>query len=146
MTRTEPAPDSTSAAPPPPLTRPVRAVYALAGLVMGVMWIRGGDEPAWEHALRVLVLVLVAPPVVHLVRRLRQRRRGEAPSGRQLPVARLTVAKVLLVGAGLGCDWLLGHWLAEPSRATAVGLCALIAAGGPKLHIRAANSRRTAGR
>ncbi|WP_328317398.1 hypothetical protein [Streptomyces sp. NBC_00388] len=140
MPSTEPAggPPGTGRAGPPPPARPGRAVragYLAAGLVMAGMWWRGAGFPAWEHALRVLVVILVVPPLVHLVRRRRERRTGSTPS-RHVPLRRLVALKVALVGAALCSDWLLGLRLQEPAPITAIGLLSAVALGGPAFHQR----------
>ncbi|WP_405780933.1 hypothetical protein [Streptomyces sp. NBC_00859] len=117
----------------------MRAGYPIAGLVMAGMWLRGAGSPAWEHALRVLVVVLVIPPVIHLVRRRRERRFGAAAS-HQVPLRRLVALKVVLVGAALCCDWLLRTRVPEPATITAAGLLVAVALGGPAFHQRQLNT------
>ncbi|WP_371792219.1 hypothetical protein OG285_24655 [Streptomyces sp. NBC_01471] len=122
-------------------SRGVRAGYLVAGLVMAGMWFRGAGLPVWEHALRVLVLILVVPPLIHLVRRRRERRTGRAPS-RRVPLRRLVALKVTLVAAAVCCDWLLGLRLPEPGAITAVGLLLAVALGGPAFHQRQLSAAR----
>ncbi|MFE9841475.1 hypothetical protein [Streptomyces goshikiensis] len=107
------------------------AVYALAGIVMGVVWALGSDTPAWEHALRVLALVGCAAVVMTLLRR--RRARLGRPVDHRLHSS-LLLGKVLLVAAALVVDDLLGRWISDPSLITAALLAVTIAVGGPALH------------
>ncbi|MFF4452001.1 hypothetical protein [Streptomyces goshikiensis] len=109
------------------------AVYVLAGIVMGAVWALGSDAPAWEHALRVLVLVgCVAVAMTPLRRR---RARLGRPVDHRLHSG-LLLGKVLLVAAALFVDELLGRWISDPTLITAVLLAVTIAVGGPALHRR----------
>ncbi|MFF0218581.1 hypothetical protein [Streptomyces vinaceus] len=110
-----------------------RRIYVVAGAVMGGVWAWGSDTPAWEHALRLLVLVVCAAVLMSLAHR--RRARLGRPVDRRLHSG-LLAGKVLLVVAALALDQLLGLWVAEPSLITAVVLFAGIAAGGPALHRR----------
>ncbi|MEU8839190.1 hypothetical protein AB0D97_08650 [Streptomyces roseus] len=112
-----------------------RRIYAVAGVVMGGVWAWGSGTPAWEHALRLLALVVCAGALMALVHR--RRARLGRPVERRLHRG-LLVGKVLLVGAALLLDQLLGLWVSEPSLITAGLLFAGIAAGGPALHRRLA--------
>ncbi|AKL69396.1 hypothetical protein [Streptomyces sp. Mg1] len=107
------------------------AVYALAGIVMGVVWALGSDTPAWEHALRVLALVGCVVVVMTPLRR--RRARLGRPVDHRLHSS-LLLGKVLLVAAALVVDGLLGRWISDPSLITAVLLAVTIAVGGPALH------------
>ncbi|ROQ94220.1 hypothetical protein EDE04_0633 [Streptomyces sp. 2132.2] len=108
-----------------------RRIYVVAGAVMGGVWAWGADTPAWEHALRLLVLVVCAAVLMSLAHR--RRARLGRPVDRRLHSG-LLAGKVLLVAAALLLDHLLGLWVSEPSPITAVVLFAGIAAGGPALH------------
>ncbi|MFF4104719.1 hypothetical protein [Streptomyces sp. NPDC001903] len=119
-----------------------RRIYVVAGAVMGGVWAWGSDTPAWEHALRLVVLVACAALVMSL--RHRRRARLGRPVDRRLHCG-LLLGKVLLVVAALLLDQLLGLWVAEPSLITAAVLFAGIAAGGPALHRRLARGGSGAG-
>ncbi|MFJ3201607.1 hypothetical protein [Streptomyces sp. NPDC086989] len=111
-------------------------VYVLAGAVMGGVWALGSGTPAWEHALRVLALVLCATAAMELLRR-RRARLGRLPVGRRL-YRGLLLGKVLLVAAALAVDSAIGRWISEPGPVTAAALFAAVALGGPALHRRLA--------
>ncbi|MFJ6785501.1 hypothetical protein [Streptomyces yangpuensis] len=111
--------------------------YAAAGAVVGAVWAFGADMPAWEHALRVLVIVLCVSVAGRLVAP-RLARAGRAPLDRDLFLG-LVAAKVLLVGVALLVDWAAGLWFSEPALITAGFLFVLVTLGGPVLHGRLAN-------
>ncbi|MFE5489426.1 hypothetical protein ACFQ7Z_05610 [Streptomyces virginiae] len=110
----------------------VPVAYAAAGAAVGAVWLLGGDMPAWEHALRVLVVVLCVSVAGRVVGP-RLARAGRAPLDRKLFFG-LVAAKVLLVGVALLVDWLAGLWFAEPALITAGFLFVTVAAAGPALH------------
>jgi hypothetical protein len=87
-----------------------RARYAAVGICMAVVWLGEGSEPAWEHALRTVVMLLMVPPLL-----LRAQRRlvpkiyeSERP-GRF--VAQLIAARLLVLVAAFGVSHLLGALL-----------------------------------
>ncbi|ATL31068.1 hypothetical protein [Streptomyces formicae] len=108
----------------------LRLAYTAAGLLIGGAWAYGRDVPLWEHALRLGVLVVVVPPVLHLVRR-RLRRRTTA---QLLPLRPLVVAKVTLVAAAMVVQLLLTPLTARAPFVTAAALAAVVAVGGPRWH------------
>lgn len=110
----------------------VPAAYAAAGAAVGAVWLLGGDMPAWEHALRVLGVVLSVSVAARVVGP-RLARAGRAPLDRKLFFG-LVAAKLLLVGVALLVDWLAGLWFAEPALITAGFLFVTVAAAGPALH------------
>lgn len=113
--------------------RPARMLaYAAAGATVGGIWAFGGDTPAGEHALRVLVVVLCVSVVGRFVGR-RLARAGRTPIDRGLFFG-LVAAKVLLVAVALLVDWLAALWFSDPALITAGFLFVLVAAGGPALH------------
>ncbi|MFJ6479678.1 MULTISPECIES: hypothetical protein [unclassified Streptomyces] len=113
--------------------RPTRTLaYVAAGAAVGGVWAFGGDMPAWEHALRVLVVVLCVSVAGRFVGR-RLARSGRTPIDRGLFFG-LVAAKVLLVAVALLVDWLAGLWFSEPALITAGFLFVLVAVGGPALH------------
>lgn len=119
-----------------------RRIYVIAGAVMGGVWAWGSDTPAWEHALRLLAIVVCAGVLMSLAHR--RRARLGRPVERRLHSG-LLVGKVLLVAAALLLDQLLGLWFSDPSLITAVVLFAGIAAGGPALHRRLTRDGRGTG-
>ncbi|MFE2140669.1 hypothetical protein ACFXA3_02740 [Streptomyces sp. NPDC059456] len=118
---------------------PERRTYALAGIVMGAVWIMGSDTSPRDHALRLLALVACAGTAMALLHR--RRARLGRPVDRRLHSG-LLVGKVLLVVVALALDGLLGLWISEPSLVTAALLCLFIAFGGPCLHRWLARGRK----
>ncbi|MFJ6367821.1 hypothetical protein ACIQK5_06560 [Streptomyces virginiae] len=108
------------------------AAYAVAGAAVGGIWALGGDTPAWEHALRVLVVVLCVSVAGRFVGR-RLARSGRVPVDRRLFFG-LVAGKMLLVAVALLVDELAGLWFAEPALITAGFLFVLVTLGGPALH------------
>ncbi|MFF3674505.1 hypothetical protein ACFYYS_11005 [Streptomyces sp. NPDC002120] len=108
------------------------SAYAAAGAAMAAVWVLGGDMPAWEHALRVLLVVLCVSVAGRFAGR-RLARSGRAPLDRGLFFA-LVAGKVLLVAVALLVDWLAGLWFSEPTLITAAFLFVVVAVGGPALH------------
>lgn len=98
--------------------RALRMRYVVLGVVMAVVWVGHSGEPAWQHALRaVLVLLSIAPVMTVLRHRLRrglgERRGGQSAGSRWYwTVARLVVIKLAHLALVLGVTWLIGLWLA----------------------------------
>ncbi|MER7822524.1 hypothetical protein ABTX85_08160 [Streptomyces sp. NPDC096097] len=113
------------------------AAYAAVGAAVGGIWVLGGDMPAWEHALRVLVVVLCVSLAGRFLGR-RLVRAGRAPVDRRLFFG-LVAGKVLLVAVALLVDQLVGLWSAEPALITAGFLFVVVTVGGPALHGRLAH-------
>ncbi|WP_030759977.1 MULTISPECIES: hypothetical protein [unclassified Streptomyces] len=117
------------------------AAYAAVGAAVGGIWALGGDTPAWEHALRVLVVVLCVSVAGRFLGR-RLARTGRAPVDRRLFFG-LVAGKVLLVAVALLVDQLAGLWFAEPALLTAGFLFVLVTVAGPVLHDRLAHGAGT---
>ncbi|MEU9182890.1 hypothetical protein AB0C90_40155 [Streptomyces sp. NPDC048550] len=128
-----------AAAPLAPRRLRARAAYAAVGSAVAGVWALGGNTPAWEHALRMLVLVLCVSTAGRLVGP-RLARFGRTPLDRVLFYG-LLAGKVLLVGVALLADWIFGLWFADPALITGVCLFAVVTAGGPALHRRLAHGK-----
>ncbi|MYT33121.1 MULTISPECIES: hypothetical protein [unclassified Streptomyces] len=124
----------------------IRKIYAVAGIVLALMWLGETNEPAWAHGLRTVVLLLILPPLL-------------LPTNRRLTAAfhtaryparaltRLIAARILIVTAALTVNALLGHLLDPHSdhhfRALAVRvMCVLLTI---PLQVRAAHRARGRG-
>ncbi|MFB7176217.1 hypothetical protein ACFCYI_00715 [Streptomyces sp. NPDC056257] len=118
------------------------SAYAAAGAAVAAVWVLGGDMPAWEHALRVLLVVLCVSVAGRFAGR-RLARSGRPPLDRGLFLA-LVAGKVLLVAVALLVDWLAGLWFSEPTLITAAFLFVVVAVGGPALHGRLSHGTKTA--
>lgn len=47
-----------------PNARKIRARYAAIGISMALLWVGQGGAPAWEHALRTVVMLMIVPPLL----------------------------------------------------------------------------------
>lgn len=98
---------------------------------MGFLWAAHAAEPAWEHALRTLLVMLAVLPCVALLLRRRRSR-----SGVRLPRLRhrnVVAAKIILVAGALGAEWLLTGVTDRASRYVAIGITLVVALLGPHL-------------
>jgi hypothetical protein len=107
---TEPAPDPGTRAG---LSRALRIRYAILGVVLAALWVGRSGEPAWEHALRTVLVLLTIRPLLRVTLRYRLRElRSQASASRQ--VMWLIAIRLAMVGAALGASWLIGY-LIDPS-------------------------------
>ncbi|MFF4954882.1 hypothetical protein [Streptomyces chattanoogensis] len=126
--------------------RGIRRGYAVAGVVLALMWLGEGNEPAWAHAVRAGFLLLLIPPLLlRTNRRLTAAFHESAHPGRAL--ARLITARILIVSAALVASALLGHLMdpraAHDARTLGIRvLCVLLTI---PLQIRAAHRARAGG-
>ena len=114
----------------------IRIRYLVVGLFIGGLWIAHRDEPTWEHAVRTLAVLLLVPPLVHLLLRRWEARRaqqGDAPRER-FSIARFAIGKVVLVVAWMVIELVLSHWVADADLIVAAGLTLSAAVLGPMLH------------
>lgn len=141
--RHTPAPDATTAAAT--TARKLRLRYVGIGLWMAFTWCGEGNAPAWEHALRTLVILLILPPLLlranrHLTHKLYE----SAHPGRV--IAQLITARIAAVTVAFGAGFLLGHLLdPQPARSPvlpALGFLLLLAS--IPVQIRHAHRTRTA--
>ncbi|GLW16520.1 hypothetical protein Stsp01_32630 [Streptomyces sp. NBRC 13847] len=122
--RHTPAPDGTPATTTAATTaRKLRLRYVGIGLWMAFTWCGEGNAPAWEHALRTLVILLILPPLLlrtnrHLTHKLYE----SAHPGRV--IAQLITARIAAVTIAFGAGFLLGHLL-DPHAARSPVLPAL---------------------
>ncbi|MFI1158901.1 hypothetical protein [Streptomyces sioyaensis] len=117
---------------PSPVKGSIAGLYLVAGLVMGGVWALNHGSPLWEHAVKLLVLLFVAAPLLHLARGRRAARRPA--HRRRLSFVRLATAKITLVVLALGTSWLLEDLMPHPDLVVAAGLAAVITLLGPLLH------------
>jgi hypothetical protein len=116
----------------------IRWPYAVIGTVLGVLWVVQRDVPAWEHLIRTGVVLLIIPPVAHVVRDRVLRAKGRNAHA-QLSLPRIVVAKFSLIGTAFGLDWLIGVWTGPALAvdvALGMGITLAIALGGSALHPR----------
>ncbi|HEX3823413.1 MAG TPA: hypothetical protein VHV79_02980 [Mycobacteriales bacterium] len=106
----------------PDIARRIR--YAVAGLILGATWVWRESNPAWEHALRLAIVLIVIGPLLRLLR------------GRPAFNWKWLVAKFALVMTGLGTQWLLEQWSSRTAATVTVAIAvgAAVALVGPLLH------------
>jgi len=109
--------------------------YAVIGIALGGAWLWNKGLPPWQHALRLLVLVLVLVPAANHLRTRYLRRRGQQvqPSTH---LRGLVIAKVILVVAALGAELLFDLWLPLATATTVVAalLAVAVVLAGPLAH------------
>jgi hypothetical protein len=116
----------------------IRWPYAVIGTVLGVLWIVQRDVPVWEHLIRTGVILLVIPPVAHLVRDRVLHAKGQVAHA-QLSLPRIVASKLSLIGTAFTLDWLIGVWTGPALAvdiALGAGITLAIALGGSALHPR----------
>jgi uncharacterized membrane protein len=109
--------------------------YGMAGLILGLVWgIRSNSSP-WLHALRLLVVLVVAAPLLHWLRARRAERRG-TPAGVQFPIRVWIAAKLVLLAVALGLQWLLERSMSREGAGWLVAafIFVVVALGGPVMH------------
>ncbi|MFE1176598.1 hypothetical protein [Streptomyces sp. NPDC058773] len=90
--------------------RKLRTRYVCIGLWTAFTWSGEGNAPAWEHALRTLVVLLMLPPLLLWAnRRLTHKLYESAHPGRV--IAQLITARIVIVTAAFGTSIGLGYLL-----------------------------------
>jgi hypothetical protein len=117
-----------------------RIPFLVLGCLFGVLWYSNRNMLLWEHALRMLVIMIVVLAVIELL----ARRRTGRERGPRLAHGRIIAAKLGLLAVAVVAEWLLDHWTAQASAIVAVGLAALTAVFGPGLqrHLVSASAPR----
>jgi hypothetical protein len=88
----------------------LRIRYAVLGLALAALWVGRSGEPAWEHALRTVAVMLTIRPLLRVTLRYRLRElRSQASASRY--VAWLIAIRLAMVAAALGVSWLIGYLL-----------------------------------
>ncbi|MFF2809620.1 hypothetical protein ACFVT2_21075 [Streptomyces sp. NPDC058000] len=127
----DPAPHVSRAAVPrsPGEARKLRIRYAVAGVVMALTWMGEGGEPAWAHALRTAVILLILPPLLLRSHRRLTRQVYEATDPRWA-IARLITVRTAIVAGALAAAYSLGCLLdphgAQPAAALGVRLLVVL--------------------
>ena len=91
----------------------LRIRYAILGLVFAVLWVGHQGEPAWVHAVRLVLVLVTIPPLLALTQRYRERQVKAA--SRKHPNASLywlVGTRVVVVSIALGLGQLVGHLVA----------------------------------
>ncbi|GGX12912.1 hypothetical protein [Streptomyces noursei] len=104
--RRNPHAHDTSAAGP----RMLRLRYAATGVFMAFTWIGEGNAPAWEHALRTLVILLTLPPLLLRTNRRLTHELYETTRPTRV-IVQLVTARIVIIVAAFGTSALVGHLL-----------------------------------
>jgi hypothetical protein len=113
----------------------VRIRYAVLGLITGGLWLWGSGDPLWQHALRMLAIVLVVPALASRLTAAVARRRGLERT-ETISVGRLVAVKAGLVIVAIAVTALLGSRVHHLDLCLAAWLALLLALGGPAIHHR----------
>lgn len=90
--------------------RSLRIRYAILGAVLAALWAGRSAEPAWEHALRTILVLLTIRPLLRVTLRYRLRRARSGMSTSAY-LKRLITIRLAMVAAALGASWLIGYLL-----------------------------------
>lgn len=125
----------------------LRIRYAILGAVMAVLWIGHSGEPAWLHALRLLLVLLTLAPLMSLTRRYYQRRIAQTEQRANAALYWLVGVRVVTVFLALGIGSLVSYLFAphhSDSARLIIGRGALLALTIP-LQIKFERRRQAAG-
>jgi hypothetical protein len=101
----------------------IRLRYTIMGLAIGTFWFLGRDRPAWEEAIRVIIVFTI---LIIIFRALLGRR------GIRIRLAPILVTKITLIVVAAGVETLLGLWVPGAGVYVAIGLALVIGVGGPR--------------
>jgi hypothetical protein len=96
------------------LGRRLQVRYLVAGAVLALLWIGHGNEPAWAHALRVVLVLVTVRPLVMLSRRY-YARHWSSEASQTRAIAILIAIRVLALTAALGLGTLIERLVAHES-------------------------------
>jgi hypothetical protein len=116
-----------------PVGAAMRVRYAVLGLVVGGLWLRSSGTPAWEHGLRVLVIMMVVPPTLGRLAAAAARRRGRTPMA-GISLVRLLMFKGTLTVIAMAVSIVADGRIPHLDLYVAVWLALMLAFGGPALH------------
>ena len=101
-----------------------RTHYLIVGLAVAGLWLLNGDKSLLYHAVQMLIVMSVLTGLQIVL----DRHHGKTPA-----YIRLISAKLVLVAAAVGAEWLLAPVTSESNTIVAAGLVVLITAAGPAL-------------
>jgi hypothetical protein len=79
-------------------------------VVLAALWVGRSGEPAWEHALRTVAVMLTIRPLLRVTLRYRLRQVRKTASQARY-VMWLIGIRLTIVAAALGASWLIGYLL-----------------------------------
>ena len=104
----------------------LRVRYAILGAAMAFLWIGNKGEPAWVHALRLLLVLATIAPLLTLTQRYHARRAASKQQHPQAALYWLIGVRVAAVTIALGLGYLVGDLFAphhnDPARLIALRL------------------------
>ena len=93
--------------------RRLRIRYAIVGLVFALLWIGHQGEPAWVHAVRVILVLVTVPPLLAMTQRYRMRQVQKASEKHQnASLYWLVGTRVVVISIALALGWLVSHLVA----------------------------------
>ena len=108
--------------------RRLRIRYAIVGLVFALLWVGHQGEPAWVHAVRVVLVLLTVPPLLSLTQRYRQRQISKASEKHpNASLYWLVGTRVVVISIALALGWIVSHLVAPHANDTARQLVVRIA-------------------
>lgn len=121
----------------------LRIRFFVAGLILGGTWIWRSKAPLWEHALRLVFVMLVLAPALRWLRNRAAKQSGR-PAPRSFRSRYWLLAKLALIGIGTAVQAGLEQTMSRTDAALVVGalLFAATALGGPLITVRAIRHRR----
>jgi hypothetical protein len=115
-----------------------RSHYLIAGLAIGGLWLLNRDKSLLYHAVQMLAVMSVLT-VLQIVLRRRSGGAPAPPSAYARLFGRLLGAKLVLIAAGVGAEWLLAPITPRSNAIVAAVLVFLVTAFGPAVDRRATN-------
>lgn len=114
-----------------PQSTKIRIGYLVAGVTIGALWMAHAGESPWQHALRLVALMVGVMTVATVARRVATRRGRH----RQHPrLGRFIVLKGAVVALAVMATLVLDKWIDKPDRWIGLGLTAVVALVGPMVH------------
>ena len=126
----------------------IRLRYTVIGAVLGAAWLWNPILPAWQHALRLSGIIIVAAPLFTVLRNRRLAHLGRPdPTATMAHVRGWVLSKIALVIAALCAEVALEQrWsVLAAAEIVAVGLFLVAAVAGPLAHERIARGWRRTG-
>ncbi|MGW7530009.1 hypothetical protein [Streptomyces sp. NPDC054783] len=119
----------------PAVDTATRVRYSVFGLIVGGLWLWHAGDSAWEHGLRLLVLMMVVPPTLGGLRTVIARRRGRKTAN-EISLVRLLAFKGTLALTAVAVSLIADGRIPCLDVYMAVWLALALALGGPALHHR----------
>lgn len=109
----------------------VRIGYLVAGVTIGALWMAHAGESPWQHAVRLVVLMIGVMTVAAVARRAAERR-GQHP--RHPRLGSFIALKGSVITLAVMAGFVLDGRIANPDMWIGLGLIAVVALIGPLIH------------